>query len=400
MQDNSSTPTEGLKGAVYFPRDPGTGATVTETARVMFDGVASTVRTTINRIEALLRQAAERSTRPALPQVYVEYRHTNAGPLVMRSPVVGGRVTWSEDPKLRDLSGAVATGEIAVIIERMPFWEGPQDNLGVTTIKNGNVAPYNRLGLNPPQGTMPTPIKITLTNSSGVSMDSRKFYFSVDSTMGLSGTTHLLTGGAVSWGANLTHSTRLWTLTIPASIITAAKGSQMQVIAAFSSFVNSDIYLKASLWTNYSGLPIPTYIAGGDVYTQSRKLINLGSLPIPPDGVSTNDLSLVISGYSVTAGSATLSFVQLTPAAGAVVIDQTGYNMLPNTSHVDDGSEARSYHLSGSTRIGILRRSGGPLLVYPGQTNSLFCLFDEGTAYNSSRQMTLNVSYRPRYATI
>lgn len=399
LHNDAAIPSAGLAGAVYMPRDPGDRETVAETARVVFDGATSSIRASLNQAEMLLRLAAEGRTRPALPRVYAEYRHGNSG-TIMRSRLVGGRVTWSEDPTLRNLAGATAQGEAAVIMERLPFWEGAQETIGAGVIRNGSSSPYNRLALNAPSGTMPAPLVVSMTNSSGVSFFSNRFFLSVDGAMGLTGTQHLISGGSASWGAGLTHSTRLWTIPIPNDVIFKAKGAGMRALVAFSSLAAGDMYLKASLWSNFLDLLTPTGVTGGEVHIGQRRLINLGDLPIPPDGVSTSDLSLVISGYSPNAGSATIDFVHLTPSDRSLVIDQISSQFQTNQAHVEDSAEEQAYYFRSGFKVGLLRRSGGPLTVYPGRTASLYILFDEGGSYNSSRQLTVNVSYRPRYATI
>lgn len=388
----------GLLGAIYIPK-PGTGDSVAETATVTFSGTSSQVITTLNSIEAMLRRGAESMQNPALPKIYAEYKH-GANATVYRSRIIGGRLEFPENRSLRNLAGTTTAGQVAMILERVPYWEAPVDTLGTDVLRNGDASPFNRLALNAPQGTMPAPVKVQIENTSGATLNSRMFYLAMDNSIGISGSTHLINGGSTTWGVNLTHSTRLHTLDIPNSIISGAKGQRMSIIAAFTSLVETNLYLKASLWTSYSGVYVPTGVEGGEVLVNGRKLINLGALPVPPDGSSTDGLAVALTGFSANAGSSTLDFLQVVPAKNAMRIEQTSYGLGVNESHIWDGIENELYHLSGSARRAILRKSGGPLMVHPGQSNRLFMLFDEGNSYTASRQMTVTVSYRARYSTI
>ncbi|MCB0104443.1 MAG: hypothetical protein KDE53_00985 [Caldilineaceae bacterium] len=391
LNNDSGTPTAPFVGARYFPRDPGTGATVAESIQVAFSGSNSVLKTQANIIERLLLQA----TTSHLPTVYLEYHHGITGN-THRSPIIGGRVTWSDERPMREVYQGNAFGEFTVIVERENYWEGPDSYLGFTMIRNGNSSPYNFISLSDIQGTMPAPLRVQMTNNNGTALATSRFYLTVDH-IGLSSNEHLLAGGTATWSEAIDHDMRLVTMPIPPSYLTKAAGDEIQVIAAFTDLLASNIYLRANIYTTISGIPILSK-AGNEVKPGLfDKLINLGTLPIPPDGVATTDMALVLTAYCATAGSLNLNFAQITPARNALALRQTGYNLVSNAAIVEDGEQA--YMLDGSDKYGVIHRSGGPLMVQPGRTNRLSILFTE-ISFNASRTLLVNVNYRPRRATI
>ena len=394
LNDDNGTPTEPFVGARYFPRDPGSAATVTETADVSFSGTNSLLKTKANDIERLLDQAKYSH----LPTVYIEYHHQITG-YPYRSPVVGGRVTWSEERPLREVYQGNAFGVISVVFERANYWESTENvSLGLTAIKNGNNGQYNFFNLADIQGSLPAPVIIKMTNANGP-LATNKFYLNTDLGIGLSSNEYMLAGGSFTWDANVTHGTRLFTAPIPTAVLEKSAGQHMHILAGFSSLVAGVLFLRGNIYTSLGGIHILAH-AGNEKEVGFKKLINLGVLPVPPGGIANADVAFALSGYSANAGSATLDFVQMMPALNAVELTQTGYNLAINAFVVDDSANAESYYGTGDNRYNIINRSGGPLVVYPGRTNKLTILFDEGASFTQTRNLLVNVNYRPRWSTI
>lgn len=392
LNDDDGTATAPLVGARYFPRDPGNEATVTETADVVFDGSNSVLKTQVNHIERLLAQASQFKR----PTVYVEYHHGITG-YTQRSPLVGGRVVWNEERIWRQVYASPTTGELAVIWERANYWEGPDTFLALTSLRNGNATPYNSVTFTP-EGTLPAPLRVQMTNNNGIGLWTDKFYLTVDHILGLGSSESFLAGGTTVWSEAIDHDTRLFTLPIPDSLLTKAQGEEMQVLAAFS-VLSSGLYLRASLYTSIGGI-YQRVAAGNEREVGFKRLLNLGTLPVPPGGKATTDMALVLSGYMASGGSATLEFVQLTPARHAVELTQIGYQLTNGDAILEDSLNEQAYYTDGGNQWDIVQRSGGPLLAQPGVTNRLHLLFDEGISINPSRSMLVNVNYRPRRATI
>jgi hypothetical protein len=389
LNDNSVAVASSTKWARYVPTE-GDGVTVTETIEMVFDDLNTNILTAAQDIRRLLQEATEHNA----ATVYLEYRETDAGD-VQRSPVLSGKLVWSPDMRKRNFSDPAPILEAAIIVTREDYWEGVEASIGSTTIRNGTTSPYNVVSLTTLPGNLPTPIKVTLSNQNGADLDTRNLYLAVDSFAGVTSSTHLIAGGAVSWTGAQTHNILQYTLTVPAAVISGNAGNAIHVLAAFSA-VPSSIYMRASLYSLFEGV-YEAVNHGAEVYLTGQKLVNLGVLEVPKK--VTGGLVLAISVYAGATGSATLTFAQVVPAKGAVHLTM-GYEWDASDVVAYDGPEDAAYYVSGGTLYPIVRKTGGPLMVWPDRTNRLHVLFDEGTAFDPSRQTSVVVTARPRRSTV
>lgn len=389
LHDNSSAATVGIYGARYVPTESDND-TVTETADIVFGGDQGVVLSIASDVKRILKIAEN----PDAPTVYIEYREIDSGD-VYRSPVQSGRLVWSSDPALRHFAQSTPTIEAALIITRNNYWEGPEETIGNTTIRNGTTSPYNAISLTQIEGSLPTPVKVRMTNPNGVDMDTRNLYLAVDAFAGLTSNAHLYAGTSGSWGSATTHSTLLHILTLSATAITALAGKAIHVLGAFST-VSTGIYMRASLYSLFESV-YESVNHGPEKYTTGEKLVDLGVLEVPK--VVTGGLVLVITVQSDSAGTANLTFAQVAPAKGAVKLSM-GYEWDASDIVTYDGPEDTAYYETGGAKHAIVRKIGGPLMVWPDRTNRLHILFDEGTDFTASRQTNVTVTARPRRATI
>lgn len=387
LNDNSGSPTTPLAGAVYFPRDPGSQMYVTETARVGFAGSVATLRTVANNLERLFAEASDRNA----PDVYVEYRPTDSGD-VYRSPLTSdSRVVWPEEKGARQMATTTSGGEFAAIFVRANYWEGPEAELASGTIKNGTTSPYNILALSDPGGTMPCPLSLEVINATGGAISPIDFYFNVDAYVGMTTNQHLLTTPtSVGTGGGT-----VYLFSVSATVLAKWAGRDAQLILALSTAFTGYIY--AAAYTTISGVYQEVY-RGSERYISGRKLINLGSIPLPPGAQANTSFAVAAGVYG--ASTLSTSFLQIAPAENALNLHQIGYATADGTGVFEDGIERRAWAGTVGTRYEIVRRSGGPLLAYPGRSNRLHMLFDEGSNFTATRDMTVTVNARPRRATI
>ncbi len=401
LNNDTLTVAAGLFGARYFPTDSGED-TVAETINQVFSGTVTDVRATFSTIRRMIRDATERTQgNKRIAALYLVHNPIGGVSGAYRSEVTGGRVGWSEQRDLRQLSGITETsGELGIFIERLNYYEDVAETQIVTnaTILNGNNSPYNFATLGTINGNLPAPIRVEIRNTSGADVNADDFYLNIDAFVGMTTNQHLLVGDTVVWGANLTDSTHILEAAIPDAVLVKCAGQEMNILAAFSS-LSSSVYLRAVLYTVRGGLYLPS-IRGKEVYANGRELINLGSLPIPASGYATGSSSVVLGivGRSVLAGAATMEFIQIMPAAGMVNLYYNDYDMLNNAAIFDDGTMA--YYEESSNKFDTVFRTGGPLLAIPGKTNRLTMLMDEGTAFNKTKQFLINAWYRPRRSTV
>ena len=393
--------TSPVTGCTYFPNTPerkgGMYSDVTETAQVVLAGTAANIRTTVNSIERLLEQAALRQAGGTTPKVYVNYAPVSE--TAHRSEVLEGRVIWDTNPGLRRLGDTNPTVRIGVIWRRRFYWEGAETSLGTaTTINNGPSG--NTLTYNSVTGSLPAPVRLTMTNP-GASIATRRFYVANDVTNLFATTDQFLyvAGGSesVTWSGSANHSNNLWTINVPTALAATLRGERYRVWAAFSS-IPDNVYVRASVQTVISGVPNLGQ-AGGELLASGnngKQLMDLGALNMPPAGyIGTSAVfSIVLSFYAGFGGSATLLWVMIAPAHTTLDLRQAGYNIATNQAVVHDGIEGVDYLSLASKYPGIERT--GELLLYPGQQNKLRLLWDEGNTFNAARQLSVAGVYRPR----
>ncbi len=392
--------TSPVRGCTYFPETPerknGVSGDVTETAQVTLAGTAASIRTTVNNIERLLEQATLRQAGGTNPKVYVTYAPVTE--TAHRSEVLEGRVVWDSNPGLRRLGDTSPTVSIAVIWRRRYYWEGAETSLGTATVNNGPSG--NTLTYNSVTGSLPAPVRLTLTNPS-TSIATQRFYVANDVT-GMFGTTdqflYVASGSeSVTWSGSVAMSSPLWTIDVPTALAATMRGERYRVWAAFSS-IPDNVYVRASVQSVVStvyqmGQAGGELLAGG---ANGKQLMDLGALNLPPAGyIGSGALfSIVLSFYANFGGSATLLWVMLAPAHATLNLRQIGYNLGTSQAVVHDGIEGVDY-LALASKYPAVERSG-ELMLYPGQTNKLRLLWDEGNTFSASRQLSVTGVYRPR----
>lgn len=392
--------TSPVTGCSYFPSAPerkaGVYSDVTETAQVVLAGTAANIRTTINNIERLLELAALRQAGGTNPKVYVTYAPVSE--TAHRAEVLEGRVIWDTNPGLRRLGDTYPTVRIGVIWRRRYYWEGAETGLGTATVNNGPTG--NTLTYNSVTGSLPTPMRLTLSNP-GSTIATQRFYVAND-VANKFGTTdqflYVASGSeSVSWIGSVSHSNPLWTINVPTTLAATMRGERYRIWAAFSS-IPDGVYVRASAQSVISGV-YQMGQAGGELLAggnNGKQLMDLGALNLPPAGyIGTSTVfSIVLSIYFASGGSATLLWVMLAPAHATLNLRQIGYTLGTSQAVVHDGIEDVDY-LSLSSKYPAVERSG-ELLLYPGQQNKLRLLWDEGNTFSASRQLSVSGVYRPR----
>lgn len=385
----------------YFPQPPdrnGDGWNdVPETARVIMEGTAASIINAVNGIERMLQLAADHDKRGASRRVFL--LHSVAGLPAYRSEVLEGRVVWDGNALYRRLpSSGTTAAQVAVIWRRRYYWEANDETAltgsTITNDGNGNFFSWNSIS-----GSLPTPVRITLTNVNGVQIPSRRFYihndvanvFGTDLPVLVPGT------GASSWTGGSAHNILRWPLAVPTALANKLQGERYRLLAAFSS-LPSGIYVRASIYAEIGGVYI-LLRAGGDVLSTGLQLLDLGAFHLPPAGnVGTASLVVVLTIYATASGSATLLAVQLAPSEPALTLRQIGFNLPAGASVVYDGMEDAAWLALPERSPAV--EAQGELLLYPGQTNKIRILFDEETVYAPTRQLQVAGAYRPRKLTV
>lgn len=412
--------TSPVKGCTYFPVTSDNGADVTESAEINLQGTAAAIRAAVNDIEQLLSDASLR-TDNLTPKVYVNYNPIDSG-TTCRAELLAGRVVWSENPGLRRLGDTNPTVRITVIWTRRGWWQGALTELylssntltervgGVTIYNNDNVGNTNWVGIANTRviGTRPAPVKFRITNAAGSTLTWRNFYMAnnVNSTPAsidcwLLGSEATSPGASTTWAGGITHTSRMWTIPLDATLLGYTQGRRFRVMAAFTSLSNAE-YLRASVGSWIGSVYGAQQVGNERLTSATGRLVDLGLFNFPPGGynVANSSLALVLSVRSSLAGSATLDFVQLMATDSFRQLTQIGYDAANGDSIEDDGIEGGTYLLSGSNKLPIVSAYGAPLMVYPEKTQRIYTLFDENSGFTAGRQLTIQAWYRPIYDSI
>lgn len=402
-------------GATYFPASQSGVERIGESVPCILEGTDSAIRTAVQDIQQLLRAAANRS-KTLTARYFVEFRPVDSGD-IFRAELFGGDANYSQAPAERSLYNATSTVRVNVTWERAPKWEGPEEEMylssssqsertgGVSLSINDNAATPNWCGIAAARvkGTQPAPIRLRITNSSGSSLAWRNFYIGVNaySTPG-SADLWLLgseaTGGATaSWPAGTGHSALQWLIPLNATLLGQTQGRTFRVIGAFTS-ISATSAMRAS---------VGPYVGGvfdfGRIGMERQNVggvIDLGEFALPPGGynVANAAVALAITARSPSlSGGGTLDFVMLMPTDSYRRLRQNAYSIPNGDSIEDDGIEGGTYWLSGSSRYPTLRASGAPLMVFPERDQRIYILADENAAWNAGRAITVRAWYRPVY---
>jgi len=402
-------------GATYFPASQSGADRIGESLPVILEGTDSAIRTAVQDIQQLLRAAANRD-KTLTARYFVEFRPVDSGD-IFRAELFGGDANYSQVPAERSLYNATSTVRVNVTWQRAGRWEGPEEELylssssqsertgGVALSINDNAGTPNWCGIASARvkGTQPAPIRLRITNSSGSGLAWRNFYIGNNaySTPG-SADLWLLgseaTGGATaSWAAGIGHSALQWLIPLNATLLGQTQGRTFRVIGAFTS-ISATAAVRAS---------VGPYVGGvfdfGRVGMERQNVggvIDLGEFPLPPGGynVANAAAALAITVRSPSAsGGGTLDFVMLMPTDSYRRLRQNAYTIASTDSIEDDGIEGGTYWLSGSSRYPTVRASGAPLMVFPERDQRIYIMADENAAWNAGRAITARAWYRPVY---
>lgn len=420
--------TAGVRGCTYFPQ-PGTGQeSVSETAEVIGAGTAAQIRAAVAALERLLGAAARRQASRLGTRIFVEYKPV-ASDALYRSELYGGRVTWSEEPGARQLGWPNPVVKYALLLERAPWWEGPEAELALTASGQPTPATGGRTLTNngidnwvqaaSVEGSLPAPVRLQVANASAGSVAWAEFYWGLNTFANPTSFGHLLQGenqeagygtdgpsGECSGGLGNTvtvTSTGAWrNAWLLPTTMTAAGGRWFRLVLRVLPGAATQLKLRVGLF-DHSGL-IPLWQGQEVTWDGGYDLIDLGAAPIPPGPWASSYGPVLLKIWSETAtGSYGLlvDYLALLGSDGWRRATTVGMLWAPGDAVVVDEIEGTAYGLSGTTRYPYLVMGGEPLLLFPGQTNRLVQLEASGNYAGSvSHSYSVRIWYRPRRSTV
>lgn len=368
-----------IVGCTYFPLAPertesGEYNDVTESAEVILRGTSADIRSAVNDIETLLIQAHRKQTTGQGSRIYVNYKPV-ASDSTWRSEVLGGRLSWSDDPALRRLKDATPTVRVFVTWRRRHYWESAETERSITntgyTPRTGGVPILNHddsatghdnwvsVSASALSSVAPLGVRLTLQNSTGSNQTWPRMYVAVsdmapitlEGEARVSGGTLTGDSGASNGqylGVTLTSGSSVnfdWTLS--QSAISAAAGRYMRLFCVLFSAGSSGTTALPSLHDGsgnflWRGAPVDLPTTAG--------IADLGIVPLPPGGVPLATAAALTLRLALTgSGSWGIDFMQMVPAADV----QGVFCLAPIQSNgfiVLDGIEQRVYALSSSSQ--------------------------------------------------
>lgn len=424
--------TTGIRGVTYFPQ-PGDGQeTVSETAEVIGAGTAAQIRSAANDLERLLGTARRRRASGLGVRVFVEYKPVT-GDSLYRSELYGGRIVWSDDPGARRLKESSPVVRYGLLLERAPWWEGPETELALSSSGTGaaatggkaitNNGSANWLQAATVDGTLPAPVRLRLAQTTNQSLFHTRLYIGVNAFGDPTTFGHMLQGEAQEAGYGTD------------SALANASGGQINTVTINTTGAYKAAWLLPTTMTAAGGrwfrLLMRNYPVGSGLrvtmrarlfdstglnqlwegpeiaWDGSQEIIDFGAIPVPPGGWHTSFGAVMLKIWMVKdTGSTTcaIDYIALLPTDAGRYIYVAGGAFTLNSVFVIDDIEGVTYAEHGGVATPTLMPSGGPLLVFPGATNRFVIVTHAGSATSpvdaATHAYTGRMYYRPRRSTI
>lgn len=319
---------------------------------------------------------------------------------------------------------------VKILLRREPGWTGSGIALPTrSTLDNSYSTLGRRISNNPESGSflevrgsdltgsLPSPIKLSLSNTSGSGKIYCRVYAASEWTGGvplLQGETSVGSGtntaaggysGTGYWlSGNVTSTSSLlgqWV--IDQDLINGSDSRWWRLIGAISHTPPHIVTLwpvmyhsngSTILWT---GEPIPLSTSGGE------GLVDLGPIPIPPGeslGISRTSLRLGLWGRAKTTSTISIDYFYLMPVDTLRVLDQTSLTVPSNQLIVIDEYAQDFYMLLSNLAVPIWIPDGESLMLWPGVDQRIHVLEKTSSSADLNGQFTATVTYYPRRLTI
>lgn len=417
----------GEVGAVYYQN-------VTETIEgAVVGSTTALVQTNLEILEKILDNARLRQRSKTGERTYIHYQ-VDGDAYTYRSEILSGR--------LEIVKGGMAIWgnkhtPIRLHFTRRYFWEllgltevqlaskaSATPATGGKSIHNHNDASqgnYVQIASSQITGVLPTPAKIVLVNNTGSAQGYRNFYLAVNANSDPANMAHFLEGedcdGPVDQSSPVSSastnsdtgygslaispSPAYFQWTLPSSLLQDTQGRWFRLLARFHAYSGTSTKIRASIMDDSGNISL---YDGDEVTLPSSvtELVDLGTLPFPPGGYDPLAAAHVLQLACKTASSGVvnLDYVQLTPVESYRHIVMRGNQIASNDAVVDDGTEEQTYSNESNVHHYILSPRGSPLLLFPGKTQRIYILHDEGAGSDVNNTTSVSVFYRPRRLTI
>lgn len=388
------------------------------------DTTTANVQAKLHAIETLLWAAVERAVTSTGPRCYLLF--TPIGDVQQRSEILSFELIPGDKS---NQSFGQAIIECRLLITRRPYWEGPRtavagsngNGTNVTsglTIRNHDDSTaghdnYFDIAAGVIGGSLPTPLEVKLTNTSGSALQYLDFFLAnntynpalahiIEAETALSGWGTAAVFSNTSNGSHATVAGTGWhnfRWTVPTATLGIMRGRFLRILSRFTQLSGSR-KVQVSLW-NWDGTwklaeAPPTYT------TAYGAIQDCGALPFPPAGYASfwSTCQLQLSVYTDASETVGVDYVQLTPTEPLHLrrFYQIGYSVPNNSAVVDDGIEELTYLDDAGSKYPIYISRSEPLHAWPAVAQRLYVLVT-GAGISVDNTFSMQVWQRARRIT-
>ena len=334
----------------------------------------------INDIERLIERANRGKN------VWVEYDDQRGDDNLWRSPVVAGVLSLTSQTFLNFRENKAA---LVASVTRQPWWEGPERivNLDTNTITNGGTISI----LPDMDGVVATPLKLTITKSSGVTSSGvRMHLFKKTNTQETPQNYNIGSTNSMSFD----DTTRETVTTMATVNMSALQKGWYDVWLGGSSSSNMRTLRSASVWRFVPGsanrwmAPEGTWTQPGRIGNHQSRYTNLGRVYV---GQRTH---VHIQSWALQNHSSPSQTIYMMPTNGYRGIYVAGSFANSNTL-IDNGTEEKIEGTQAADAIAV----GEPLSMMPGEYSEIVVLTEDSNG-GVSGNYTLTAHHRPRRSTL
>jgi hypothetical protein len=385
----------------------------------------TTLQAAVATIERLLDSARRRAATGIGDAVYLTVQ-LDSEASAWRSEVTDGRLD------MLDAADRLHTRRLRATlgVTRFNYWEYAANDIelqlsangqaaatGGRTVTNTATALWVQIAAAQVTGSLPTPLRIELQNTSGASRTFADVHLALNVDNNPTGFTHYIEGEAATSGGTTvasapssgdnmrsvtvnTSAEVTWTIT--ASQVQDAGGAPFLLLARLQSLTGA-VAIRPEL--RYGATVIWRAHQARTFTRTTPQLAVLGMIPLPPidwDSASNGALTLALVFESAASRTVGIDFLALFPSA------PTNYRLLtmlgasvPNSSYVIDNAVAGW----AAARIGgfdfpVASPRGLPLMLRPNAVQEVYILQQTTTDMATTDTFSVRAYYRPRRQTL
>lgn len=401
---------------------------ITETIDMLvISSTTAGIQTLVHSVEAMIVAAQRRRQQQIGPRIYMQLQ-IDAEASTWRAEIKDGRFKPDKDTLETWYSKKVPYH----LMVTHCVWEGPETEIQLSTSNaaaaTGGRTIYNhddagtghdnwvQIASTQVGGVLPTPVKLVLTNSTGSGFNTRNFFLATNAFSDPANFVHMIEGEARTTIAGTTtadagdSSGNYYNFTftnagnihwdLSAAQMQRTQGRKFKLLMRMHGWSGTNFYVKAILRdvTGTIAFRSSKEILLG---TSGSYIIDLGALPLPTGGYQAawGAMVLELSLRCTGAGVFNIDYIQLTPLDAYQEFAQQDFTIANASGITFDNIEGVYYHSVGGPLFTPL---SGPLKVFPGVTQRIIILQDEGNVggSNISRTFSVRAYIRERRLTV